>query len=111
VDVDSAYLDDAETVVLAYGSVARSALSATKMARAEGLKVGFIKLKIIWPFPDQFIKDAIRNVHTIIVPEMNIGRIVREIERLTHDGQQIRSASKLGGNIHTPQEILAEIKN
>lgn len=111
VDIDSAYLDDAETVVLAYGSVARSALSATKMARAEGLKVGFIKLKIIWPFPDQFIKDAIRNAHTIIVPEMNIGRIVHEMERLTHDGQQIRSASKLGGNIHTPQEILAVIKN
>jgi hypothetical protein len=42
---------------------------------------------------------------------MNIGRIVREMERLTHDGQQIRSASKLGGHIHTPQEILAEIKN
>jgi 2-oxoglutarate ferredoxin oxidoreductase subunit alpha len=111
VDVDCAYLDDAETIVLAYGSVARSALSATKMARAEGLKVGFIKLKIIWPFPDEFIKDIIKNAHTIIVPEMNIGRVVHEMERLTHDGQKIRSASKLGGNIHTPHEILAEIKN
>ncbi len=72
--------------------------------------MGFIKLKIIWPFPDQFIKNAIGNARTIIVPEMNIGRIVREMERLTHDGQQLRSASKLGGNIHTPQEILTEIK-
>jgi len=110
VDVDTAFLDDAETVVLSYGCVARSALSAVKMARAEGLKVGFIKLKIIWPFPDRFIRDAIKKAKTIVVPEMNIGKIAVEMERLTSDGQEIRSASKLGGNLHTPLEILEAIR-
>ncbi len=109
-DVETAFIEDAHTVVLSYGSVARSALSAVKMAREQGLKVGFIKLKIMWPFPDRFILDAIREAETIVVPEMNIGKIAREMERLTHDGQKIRSVAKLGGNIHTPWDILEVIK-
>lgn len=110
-DVDAAYLDDAQTVVVSYGSVARSALSAVKMARKTGAKVGFVKLKIIWPFPDRFIRDAIGNAAKIVVPEMNIGKISREMERLAGDGQEIRSVSKLGGNLHTPREILQAIEH
>jgi 2-oxoglutarate ferredoxin oxidoreductase subunit alpha len=109
-DVDTAFIEDAETVVLSYGCVARSALSAVKAARAEGLKVGFIKLKILWPFPDRFIRDTIKKAKTIVVPEMNIGKISVEMERLTSDGQEIRSVSKLGGNLHTPLEILEAIR-
>lgn len=110
VDVDTAFTDDAETVVLSYGCVARSALSAVKMARAEGLKVGFIKLKILWPFPDRVIKEAIKTARTIVVPEMNIGKISVEMQRLTSDNQEIRPVSKIGGYLHTPLEILEAIK-
>jgi 2-oxoglutarate ferredoxin oxidoreductase subunit alpha len=111
VDVESLYIDDAEIMIIAYGSVARSAVSAVKMARSSGIKAGFLKLKIIWPFPDQMIMDACRMSKRVIVPEMNIGKISRECERLSTDDQQIIPVPKLGGDMHTPEEILSVIRN
>lgn len=109
-DIETAFTDDAQTLVIAYGSVARSAYSAVKMARAEGMKVGFVKIKILWPFPDRFLKELLSKATRIIVPEMNIGKIARELERLVSGGQKIASIPKLGGNLHTPLEILVGIK-
>jgi len=109
-DVETLFADDADTVVIAYGSVARSSVSAIKAARKDGLKAGLLKLKILWPFPDQIVKAAICGVERVIVPEMNIGKMFREVQRL-HDGdQEIISLPKLGGNLHTPAEILTAIR-
>lgn len=105
-NVEGAFLDDAESVVFAYGSVARSALDAVKKARAQGFKAGFIRAKILWPFPDQAIMKAIRNASRIIVPEINIGKICREIERLATDDQEVVSLPKMGGVLHRPDEII-----
>jgi 2-oxoglutarate ferredoxin oxidoreductase subunit alpha len=109
IDIQSAFTEDAEILVIAYGSVARSAFSAVKMARKEGLKAGYIKIKILWPFPDQAITEAIHKARKVIVPEMNIGKISREIERLGGCDQEISSLPKLGGFLHTPLEILEAI--
>ena len=109
-DVEGAFIEDAESVVVAYGSVARSALDAVKKARAQGVKVGFIRMKILWPFPDRAIKEAIRNARRIIVPEMNIGKICREVERLAADDQDVISLPKMGGVLHRPDEIIEAIK-
>ena len=109
-DVDTKFLDDARSVVVAYGSVSRSALSAVKSARAEGIQVGFIKLRILWPFPDGFLRNLLKQVDKIIIPEMNIGKISRELERLVGYGQEIVPVTKLGGSLHTPMEILEKIK-
>jgi 2-oxoglutarate ferredoxin oxidoreductase subunit alpha len=106
VDVDCAFVEDAETVVVAYGSVARSAYSAVRIAREKGLNVGLIKLKILWPFPDNEIVKATRAAKKIIVPEMNVGKIVREVQRVCRSEQRIVSLPKLGGVLHTPMEIL-----
>jgi 2-oxoglutarate ferredoxin oxidoreductase subunit alpha len=108
--VEDAFLEDAEVVVVAYGSVARSALDAVKKARAQGINVGFIRMKILWPFPDRAVKEAIRNAVRIIVPEMNIGKICREVERLATNGQEVISLSKMGGVLHRPDEIIDVIK-
>ena len=109
-DVERFFTEDATCLVIAYGSVARPALAAVKMARQAGLKAGLLKLRVIWPFPDQVVRTAARAVEKIIVPEMNIGKMVREVERLTGADQAIASLPKLGGNLHTPDEILAAIK-
>ncbi|MBN2568683.1 MAG: 2-oxoacid:acceptor oxidoreductase subunit alpha, partial [Deltaproteobacteria bacterium] len=109
-DVEDAFLEDADSVVVAYGSVARSALDAVKKARAQGLKVGFIRMKILWPFPERAIREAIRNARRVIVPEMNIGKICHEVERLASDGQEVISLSRLGGVLHSPDEIIKAIK-
>lgn len=108
--VEEAFLEDAEIVVVAYGSVARSALDAVKKARAQGVMVGFIRMKILWPFPDRAVKEAIRKARRIIVPEMNIGKICREVQRLATDGQEVVSLPKLGGALHRPDEIIEAIK-
>ena len=111
VDVDRTAIEDAETMVIAYGSVSRSADSAVKTARADGIKAGLLKLKILWPFPDETIRAAIQGVKKIIVPEMNIGKISREIERLTGDAQQVVALTKLGGEMHAPEEIMDVIRS
>ena len=110
VDVECQSTEDAEIILIAYGSVARSADSAVKRARANGIKAGLLRLKILWPFPDETIRQTIQGASKIIVPEMNIGKISREIERLTDDAQQVVALTKLGGEMHTPDEILAAIK-
>jgi 2-oxoglutarate ferredoxin oxidoreductase subunit alpha len=110
VDVESFFIEDADTVVIAYGSVARSAFAAVKQAREQGIKVGILKLKMLWPFPDDVIREAIRKAKQVIVPEMNIGKISREIERIDREGKKIVSLPKLGGNLHTPDEIMDAIR-
>ncbi|MCD4680020.1 MAG: hypothetical protein K8S00_06500, partial [Bacteroidales bacterium] len=101
--------EDAEIIVVAYGSPARSALSAVKLARKEGIKAGLLRLITVWPFPDEKILEVANKVKTIIVPEINRGQIVREVERCSHGKCNVISLPKLG-NIHTPYEILKVIK-
>ena len=76
----------------------------------EDLQAGFIKLKLLWPFPDGALTKAIRQARKIIVPEMNIGKISREIQRIQDCDQELRSVPKLGGLMHTPMEILEAIR-
>ncbi len=110
VDMETYSTADAETIVFAYGSVARAAFHAVKAARSQGKKVGFIRPKILWPFPDSAIRRAMPRAKRIIVPEMNIGKISREVERVSRDDQEVISMPKIGGNMHTPQEILGAIE-
>ena len=111
VDIESSFTEDAETVVIAYGSVSRSAFAAIRQARDQGIKAGILKLKILWPFPDNAVKAAIRGAKRVIVPEMNIGKMCREVQRINDGRREIISLPKLGGNLHTPDEILNVIRS
>lgn len=102
-------LEDADVCVIAYGSVARSAIAAVKRARDEGLKAGLLALTTIWPFPDREIEDIAERVSHIIVAEMNYGQVVREVER-RFSYRRITFVPKLGEDPHTPNEILAHIR-
>lgn len=110
VQVDGFCLDDAEMVVLSYGAVARSALRAVKDARAEGRKAGWLKLKTLWPFPARQVRELASSVEKILVPEMNIGRMVLEVERVSAGRCEVTSLPKLGGRCHTPAEIYEGIR-
>lgn len=109
-DVRTAFIDDADVLVLAYGSVARSAFSAVRQARKENQKAGFFQPRILWPFPEKALGRVSGDVNRIIVPEMNMGKICREVERLC-PGIEVISMAKVGGELHTPQEILKVIEN
>ncbi len=109
-DVEGRFLEDAEVVIVTYGSPIRPAMQAVRQARAAGIKAGWLKMRIVWPFPDEEIAKIARTARRIIVPEMNIGKIVREVERAAHGQCEVVSLPKLGGALHTPAEILAAIE-
>lgn len=107
--VEEVTLDDADVVVVAYGIVARSALSAVRKARAEGIKAGLLRPITLWPFPETHVQGIAKQAKTIIVPEMNCGQVVREVERCAKTTPVV-FMSKFGEEPHTPLEILEEIR-
>ncbi|MEY8000142.1 2-oxoacid:acceptor oxidoreductase subunit alpha [Clostridium sp. Mt-5] len=110
VTYDELYMEDAETIVIAYGGTARSAKSAVKQARKAGLKVGMFRPITIWPFPEKQIKELAKQAKNVIVAELNHGQLVLEIERVIKDESNIFQVGKINGEVITPQEILSKIK-
>ena len=80
--IESEYMEDADTVVLSYGIPSRSALTAVKQARERDLKVGYIKLGVVWPFPEEQLLKLTQNAKRIIVPELNLGQVYLEVDRV-----------------------------
>jgi 2-oxoglutarate ferredoxin oxidoreductase subunit alpha len=110
IDTEEYMLEDAEVALICYGSPARSALRAVKEARAMGIQAGCLKIRILWPFPDAVIERIGKTAKKIIVPEMNVGKIVHEVERVAGCRSEIVSLPKVGGELHTPAEILQGLK-
>jgi 2-oxoglutarate ferredoxin oxidoreductase subunit alpha len=97
-------IEDADVVVVAYGSVSRCAKEAVRMARKEKLKVGLLRPITVWPFPEKRMRALSKKVKAFIVPEINYGQIAYEVHSQTH------LLPKMGGDIHTPEEILEGIR-
>ena len=109
VRVQEVMVEDADVVVVAYGIVARAALSAVRKARQQGLKVGLLRLVTLWPFPDAYVMKAAERVKRLIVPEMNCGQMVREVQRCAKETPVV-FLPKLGEEPHTPEEILEAVR-
>ncbi|MEE8631717.1 MAG: 2-oxoacid:acceptor oxidoreductase subunit alpha [Candidatus Bathyarchaeia archaeon] len=107
--VEKTMIDDAEVVVIAYGITSRAALSAIRKARKSGLKAGLLRLITVWPFPEKLVASIARKVKAIIVPEMNYGQLVREVERVAK-ATPVTLLSKLGEEPHRPMEIVEAIR-
>ncbi len=101
--------DDAEVLVIAYGSVARSAKRAIKEARKRGIRAGLIQLVTIWPFPRQLIEPYLSKIRAVLVPELNFGQISREIKRINQGRTRIEKLNRIDGNLITPDEILTRL--
>jgi 2-oxoglutarate ferredoxin oxidoreductase subunit alpha len=107
--VEEVMLEDADVVVVAYGIVARAALSAVRKAREEGIKAGLLRPITLWPFPEKTMARIAQQAKKIVVPEMNCGQLVREVERSAKETPVV-FLSKLGEDPHTPMEILEAIR-
>ncbi|WP_289230755.1 2-oxoacid:acceptor oxidoreductase subunit alpha [Candidatus Korarchaeum cryptofilum] len=103
-------LEDADVAIVTYGSSARTSLKAMKDARNLGIKVGMLRLITLWPFYDKLIEELSSKVKSIVVPEMNMGKIVREVERASKGQCKILPVPKVGGVLHNPDEILSAVK-
>jgi len=96
--------EELDLLLVAYGFTARSALAAVEAAREKGLKAGLLRLKTIWPFPQEELLRVGQKAKRIIVPEMNLGQIVREVQRVL---PQAEPYSRTDGEVITPQEIVS----
>jgi len=101
--------EDAEIVVIAYGSVARSAKRAVRDARAHGIRAGLLKLDTLWPFMRAAVEKVLGNARVLVVPEMNMGQISREVKRVNQGKARVRGINKVDGTMITPDEILRPI--
>ena len=107
--VKSENCEDADTIIISYGAPVRSAIEATRKARLNGEKVGYIKLDTPWPFPEQQVLDLAGNASNIIVVEMNLGQMYYEINRVLRRDANVHLIGKIGGLMPTPEEILSKI--
>jgi len=103
-------LEDAEYNVIAYGSVARAALRAVSDARMKGYKVGLLKLITLFPFPKKEVQEVLKNSKAVLVPEMNLGQIRREVKRVNDFMIPIHKINRVDGKLITPKDILGGIE-
>jgi 2-oxoglutarate ferredoxin oxidoreductase subunit alpha len=96
-------------VVLSYGISARIASRAMNLARARGLKVGLFRLKTAWPFPEERVREIARHIRGFVVPELNMGQMVHEVERCAPDRCGVLLVPHAGGEVHEPEVILEAI--
>jgi 2-oxoglutarate ferredoxin oxidoreductase subunit alpha len=107
--VDEHLTEDADVVVVAYGSVARASHLAVEQARERGFKAGLLSLKTLFPFPRPAVETMTRRCDLVVVPEMNMGQISREVKRVNNGQARVRTINRVDGQIITPSEILKVI--
>lgn len=107
--VEEETTEDADVLVIAYGSVARSARRAVREARARGVKAGLMQLVTLWPFPRQAVEPALRGVRAALVPELNMGQMSREVKRVNQGASRIETLNRTDGCLITPNEILTRL--
>ncbi len=101
----SYYLDDAESVLISYGSSARSALHVVELLRPRGERIGLLELQTLWPFPDQLVRRTCEHAKHVIVVEMNMGQVLQEVRRVVDQPRKVFLANRIDGVFITPRDI------
>ncbi|MFX0036501.1 MAG: 2-oxoacid:acceptor oxidoreductase subunit alpha [Candidatus Hermodarchaeota archaeon] len=103
-------IEEAEIIIVSYGITSRTALMAVKKAQNKGLKVGYLRLITIWPFPHDIIHKLSLDIEKFLVVEMNLGQIYHKIKEHSGGNCEVDRLNKIGGNIPSPKEIFNKIK-
>lgn len=110
IKIEEVETEDADVIVISYGITSRVAVKAVQEARKAGIKVGTIRLITIWPFPENRIKTLAKKVKAFVVPEINYGQIVLEVERCVAGQAGVIGVGHCGGWVHDPQDIFNTIR-
>jgi 2-oxoglutarate ferredoxin oxidoreductase subunit alpha len=102
--------EDAEVVVVSYGISARTSLWPVEQARREGIRVGYLRLVTVWPFPDEAIRRLTKHVRAFVVPEINLGQVIREVERCAAGQAFVLGANRAGGDVLDSEHVLGIIR-
>ncbi|MDN5301642.1 MAG: 2-oxoglutarate/2-oxoacid ferredoxin oxidoreductase subunit alpha [Thermoanaerobacteraceae bacterium] len=109
-DYESIFVEDAESVVISFGSTARSVLRAVHLMRQEGQKIGMIRLKTIWPFAHKAIQNLSSQVKNLIVAEMNFGQMVETVRASAGGRFNVVGLNKFNGELITPDEVIVKVR-
>jgi 2-oxoglutarate ferredoxin oxidoreductase subunit alpha len=102
---DERQLDDADVILVSYGITSRIAQQVTNECRADGKKVGHLRLITCWPFPEKRVRELADRIKGFVVPEINMGQMVLEVERVAGRGIPTIPVPNGGGGVHTPEVI------
>jgi len=108
--VEEFWTEDAQVCIVAYGSVGRSARQAVKLLRARGVRAGMLRPQIVWPFPKLPVESVLEQVSHVLVPEMNVGQIRKEVERLSRTGRgKVHGLNVLDPTFISPEQIVDRV--
>lgn len=110
VQVKEEFMEDATSAIFAYGSAARSARQAIRIARQKRIKVGLIQPLTVWPFPDVYMEHMSDKLELILVVELNQGQLVNEVLRTNCGRARIRRLNRYDGELITPDEIFKRLR-
>jgi 2-oxoglutarate ferredoxin oxidoreductase subunit alpha len=108
VDTEDYFLEDSEMALIAYGFTARTSLYVIKRLRKEGMKVGMLRLKTLWPFPEEAVRDLGRRVEKVVVPEMNLGQVAGEVKK--YCPCDVIPIGQTNGEVIRPEKMIEAIK-
>ena len=104
------YMEDAEGILISYGSPARSALHVVKNRRKRGVRLGLLELQTLWPFPAERVRELCSQAQYILVVELNTGQILQEVKKAVSDPDKVFLANKIDGTFITPTDIRNVIR-
>lgn len=107
--VKTFFMEDADVAVIAYGSLARSAHRAVIEARNQGFRVGLLQLITLFPFPRQLVESVLDRCKAVLIPEMNMGQISREVNRVNSSACWVEKYNRVDGQLITPEELIPHI--
>lgn len=103
-ETEGHHLEDANILIVAYGITARSSLKAVKLLRDDGMRAGLLRLKTLWPFPEEAVRQAADGTRCVVVPEMNLGQVALEVERVKR--RDVVRVAGVRGEVIRPEMIV-----
>ncbi|MFH1242228.1 MAG: 2-oxoacid:acceptor oxidoreductase subunit alpha [Pseudomonadota bacterium] len=103
------YTQDAEILLVSYGSSTRSALHMVEERRRRGLKIGLLELQTLWPFPRETVRRKCEGRRHVLVVEMNMGQICQEVKKVVSAPEKVFLANRIDGNFISPVDILGAL--
>jgi len=110
VEFEDYKIKDCKAGIISYGCTSRAIYDTVHLAKKKGVNIGFVRLKTLWPFPDDALQIMAQNAEMLFVPEMNLGQVFYEVERAVHGQVPVVPINKIGGGeMITPEELLAKV--
>lgn len=107
---EARYTEDAEYLVVAFGSIARICAKAKEMAAEKGIKIGIVRPITLWPFPSEAVRKAAEGKKGVLCVELNAGQMIEDVRLAVHDSLPVEHFGRLGGIIPSPDEVVAALE-